>query len=184
MFVEHRHGRCSPAATELSLRACSGHFDEFSLAASSPPHGSEMCPSYMANTESSGAKARSRARRRAGPAAQPEEEGHAAAEQDAAVVVAAVLGLAQGQRVRVLQLRAHRRHRRLQQDALARRLREVSVRNFAASRFVLSSFSFPCAVLPRCAVACTGKLGAISSSVHVCVCQEQISDARVSTARV
>jgi hypothetical protein len=55
--------------------------------------------------------------RRAGRAAGPEEEGHAAVGQDAAAGVAAVLGLAQGQRVRVLQLRAHRRHR-LQQDAV------------------------------------------------------------------
>ncbi|KAL6645005.1 hypothetical protein ACP70R_016613 [Stipagrostis hirtigluma subsp. patula] len=66
-FVEY-HGRCSPApsaVTELSPRAYSGHFDEFSVATaqSSPRHASsaasELCPSYMANTESSRAKARS-----------------------------------------------------------------------------------------------------------------------------
>ncbi|XP_062209960.1 protein IQ-DOMAIN 19-like isoform X2 [Phragmites australis] len=65
-FVEH-HGRCSPAPsamTELSPRGYSSHFDEFSLATaqSSPQHASaasELCPSYMANTESSRAKARS-----------------------------------------------------------------------------------------------------------------------------
>ncbi|KAK8446743.1 hypothetical protein SEVIR_9G536600v4 [Setaria viridis] len=67
LLVEH-HGRCSPAPsamTELSPRAYSGHFDEFSVATarSSPQHASssasEACPSYMANTESSRAKARS-----------------------------------------------------------------------------------------------------------------------------
>ncbi|XP_062216739.1 protein IQ-DOMAIN 19-like [Phragmites australis] len=66
-FVEY-HGRCSPAPsamTELSPRAYSGHFDEFSLATAqnSPQDASaatsEVCPSYMANTESSRAKARS-----------------------------------------------------------------------------------------------------------------------------
>ncbi|KAL6901805.1 hypothetical protein ACP4OV_004681 [Aristida adscensionis] len=63
LFAEyHHHGRCSPApsaaAAELSPRAYSAHFDEFSVATaqSSPP---ELCPSYMANTESSRAKARS-----------------------------------------------------------------------------------------------------------------------------
>ena len=66
LLAEH-HGRCSPApsaVTELSPRAYSGHFDELSVATarSSPRHGSaasEACPSYMANTESSRAKARS-----------------------------------------------------------------------------------------------------------------------------
>ncbi|PUZ42733.1 hypothetical protein GQ55_9G606100 [Panicum hallii var. hallii] len=66
LLLEH-HGRCSPApsaVTELSPRAYSGHFDELSVATarSSPQHGSaasEACPSYMANTESSRAKARS-----------------------------------------------------------------------------------------------------------------------------
>ncbi|KXG40135.1 protein IQ-DOMAIN 1 [Sorghum bicolor] len=68
-FADHHHyaGRCSPApsvATELmSPRAYSGHFDEFSVAntaQSSPRHeASEACPGYMANTESSRAKARS-----------------------------------------------------------------------------------------------------------------------------
>jgi hypothetical protein len=59
-FVDYQHGRCSPAVAETSPRAYSGHFDEFSL--SSPQHeaASELCcPSYMANTESSRAKARS-----------------------------------------------------------------------------------------------------------------------------
>ncbi|CAN6321371.1 unnamed protein product [Urochloa humidicola] len=70
LLAEH-HGRCyspapSVAATELMspTRAYSGHFDEFSVASatarSSPQQqGSEACPSYMANTESSRAKARS-----------------------------------------------------------------------------------------------------------------------------
>ncbi|CAN6302199.1 unnamed protein product [Urochloa humidicola] len=70
LLGEH-HGRCyspapSAAATELMspTRAYSGHFDEFSVAnataRSSPQQGgSEACPSYMANTESSRAKARS-----------------------------------------------------------------------------------------------------------------------------
>ncbi|TVU48303.1 hypothetical protein EJB05_07936 [Eragrostis curvula] len=65
LFMEHHGGRCSPApsaVTELSPRAYSGHFDELFSAAttaqSSPQHGSssELCPSYMANTESSRAK--------------------------------------------------------------------------------------------------------------------------------
>ncbi|WVZ55563.1 hypothetical protein U9M48_006205 [Paspalum notatum var. saurae] len=58
----HHHGRCSPApsaVTEMSPRAYSGHFDELSLGtAQSSPRG-EACPGYMANTESSRAKARS-----------------------------------------------------------------------------------------------------------------------------
>ncbi|RLN42196.1 protein IQ-DOMAIN 14-like [Panicum miliaceum] len=66
LLLEHQ-GRCSPApsaVTELSPRAYSGHLDEFSVATArrSPQHGSaasEACPSYMANTESSRAKARS-----------------------------------------------------------------------------------------------------------------------------
>jgi hypothetical protein len=63
-FVEYQHGRCSPAVTETSPLAYSGRFDELSLATSrsSPRHeaASELCcPSYMANTESSRAKARS-----------------------------------------------------------------------------------------------------------------------------
>ncbi|CAL4937753.1 unnamed protein product [Urochloa decumbens] len=67
LHAEHHYGRCcspapSAAATELmSPRAYSGHFDELSLTARSSPQqqGSEACPSYMANTESSRAKARS-----------------------------------------------------------------------------------------------------------------------------
>nr|CAB3497003.1 unnamed protein product [Digitaria exilis]CAB3501950.1 unnamed protein product [Digitaria exilis] len=65
LVVEHHGGRCSSPApsamTELSPRAYSGHFDELSVATarSSPQHASESCPSYMANTESSRAKARS-----------------------------------------------------------------------------------------------------------------------------
>nr|CAB3503340.1 unnamed protein product [Digitaria exilis] len=61
LLVEHHGGRCSSAMTELSPRAYSGHFDELSVATarSSPQHASESCPSYMANTESSRAKARS-----------------------------------------------------------------------------------------------------------------------------
>ncbi|KAF0914582.1 hypothetical protein E2562_030659 [Oryza meyeriana var. granulata] len=66
----HHHGRCSPAPsamTELmSPRAYSGHFEDMAFAAtahSSPQHASAsselLCPSYMANTESSRAKARS-----------------------------------------------------------------------------------------------------------------------------
>lgn len=63
LLVEH-HGRCSSPApsamTELSPRAYSGHFDELSVAtARSSPHHESSCPSYMANTESSRAKARS-----------------------------------------------------------------------------------------------------------------------------
>ncbi|CAN6290591.1 unnamed protein product [Urochloa humidicola] len=62
---EHHHGGrcCSPAPSAASPRAYSGHFDEFSVASatarSSPQQGVEACPSYMANTESSRAKARS-----------------------------------------------------------------------------------------------------------------------------
>lgn len=68
LFADHHHaGRSSPApsaVTELmSPRAYSGHYDEFSVAntaQSSPRHqASEACPGYMANTESSRAKARS-----------------------------------------------------------------------------------------------------------------------------
>ncbi|XP_066358160.1 protein IQ-DOMAIN 19-like isoform X1 [Miscanthus floridulus] len=67
LFADHHAGRSSPApsaVTELmSPRAYSGHFDEFSVAntaRSSPRHqASEACPGYMANTESSRAKARS-----------------------------------------------------------------------------------------------------------------------------
>ncbi|CAL4912690.1 unnamed protein product [Urochloa decumbens] len=67
LHAEHHYARCcspapSAAATELmSPRAYSGHFDELSLTARSSPQqqGSEACPSYMANTESSRAKARS-----------------------------------------------------------------------------------------------------------------------------
>ncbi|CAN6296261.1 unnamed protein product [Urochloa humidicola] len=70
LLAEH-DGRCyspapSAAATELMspTRAYRGHFDEFSVASatarSSPQQGgSEACPSYMANTESSRGKARS-----------------------------------------------------------------------------------------------------------------------------
>lgn len=69
-FVQY-HGRCSPAPsamTELSPRAYGRHFEDLSFATahSSPQHvsaasetASELFPSYMANTESSRAKARS-----------------------------------------------------------------------------------------------------------------------------
>uniref|UniRef100_A0A0E0CVI8 DUF4005 domain-containing protein n=1 Tax=Oryza meridionalis TaxID=40149 RepID=A0A0E0CVI8_9ORYZ len=65
------HGRWSPAPSAMtevmSPRAYSGHFEELAFAAtahSSPQHASASsellcCPSYMANTESSRAKARS-----------------------------------------------------------------------------------------------------------------------------
>lgn len=65
------HGRWSPAPSAMtevmSPRAYSGHFEDMAFAAtahSSPHHASASsellcCPSYMANTESSRAKARS-----------------------------------------------------------------------------------------------------------------------------
>lgn len=64
LVADYHHARSSPAPsalTELSPRGHSGHFDEFSVATaqSSPRHAPEACPSYMANTESSRAKARS-----------------------------------------------------------------------------------------------------------------------------
>jgi hypothetical protein len=61
------------------------------------------------------------------------------------------------------------------------------VRNIAACRFVLSSFSFPCAQVRRVMLlTCSdgldiGKLEAISSSLLVRVCEEQISEVGTST---
>ncbi|KAL5217683.1 hypothetical protein ABZP36_018367 [Zizania latifolia] len=67
-FPAEYYGRCSPAPsamTEMSPRTYSGHFEDLSFATAhnSPQNATAsselLCPSYMANTESSRAKARS-----------------------------------------------------------------------------------------------------------------------------